>query len=549
MSRGADVVARTLAHAGVKRVFTLSGNHVMSIFDAAPAAGLDLVHVRHEAASVHMADAWGRLTGEVGVALATGGPGHANAVPALYTALASESPVVLLSGHSPLDETGRGAFQEMRQVDLAAPLAKASWAVASASALAADLARAMRIAASGRPGPVHLSLPSDVLDATAADAALPEAAAFAAPPAALAPAAAEAVLDALARAMRPLILVGPTLVRGAGRDAAQRLEAATRIPLAGMESPRGLNEPALGALAEMLPQADLVLLLGKALDFGIKFGRPPAIAPGCRFVHVDPDPAMLERTSREVGARLAFGAVADAATAAAALAGLAGKRTWPKSGWFDEVRAAIAYRPAAWAAVSSKAEGRVHPVEVCRAVQRVLDRHEDAVLISDGGEFGQWAQACLRAPRRVTNGPAGAIGAAVPFAVAARLAFPGVPVVAMSGDGSVGFHLAEFDTAVRRDAPFVAVVGNDARWNAEHQIQIRAYGAERAVGCELAPTRYDLVAAALGGHGEHVARAADLDAALERAVASARPACVNVAIDGLAAPDLSRKGRNVKEAS
>jgi acetolactate synthase-1/2/3 large subunit len=541
MNRGADVVARTLVRAGVKRVFALSGNHVMSIFDAAPAAGLDLVHVRHEAASVHMADAWGRLTGEVGVALATGGPGHANAVPALYTAAASESPVVLLSGHSPLEETGRGAFQEMRQVDLAAPLAKASWAVASPSALAADLARAMRLAASGRPGPVHLSLPSDVLDATVADAALPGPEAFAAPPAALARQAAESVLEALARAARPLILVGPTLVRAPGRDAARRLEAATRIPVAGMESPRGLAEPALGALAEMLPQADLVFLLGKPLDFALKFGRPPAIAPDCRFVQVDPDPAMLERTAREVGARLAFGAIADAGAAAATLAGLAAGRTWPRSGWFDEVSAAIAYRPAGWATVSSRGDGRVHPVEVCRAVQRVLDRHADPVLISDGGEFGQWAQACLGARRRVTNGPAGAIGAAVPFAVAARLAFPSALVVAMSGDGSVGFHLAEFDTAVRRDAPFVAVVGNDARWNAEHQIQLRAYGPARAVGCELAPTRYDLVAAALGGHGENVVRAAELDAALDRALASGRPACVNVAIDGVAAPDLSRK--------
>ena len=182
----------------------------------------------------------------------------------------------------------------------------------------------------------------------------------------------------------------------------------------------------------------------------------------------------------------------------------------------------------------------MHPVEVCRAVQRVLDRHEDAVLISDGGEFGQWAQACLTARRRMTNGPAGAIGAAVPFAVAARLAFPDSPVVAMSGDGSVGFHLAEYDTAVRCGAPFVAVVGNDSRWNAEHQIQIRAYGAERAVGCELLPTRYDRVAAALGGHGEHVARAGELPAALDRALASGLPACVNVAIEGLAAPDLSR---------
>jgi acetolactate synthase-1/2/3 large subunit len=541
MNRGADIVARTLVRAGVKRVFTLSGNHVMSIFDAAPAAGLDLVHVRHEAAAVHMADAWARLTGEVGVALATGGPGHANAVPALYTALASESPVVLLSGHSPLDETGRGAFQEMRQADLAAPLAKASWAVTLASALAQDVARAMRIAASGRPGPVHLSLPSDALDAAVADPALPDASAFTAPPAALASTAAEAVLGELARAVRPIILVGPALVRGPGREAARRFEAATRVPLAGMESPRGLNEPALGAFAEMLPQADLIVLLGKPLDFGIKFGRPPVIAPGCRFVQIDPDPAMLERTSREVGARLAVSAVADAGAAATTLAELAAKRTWPKSGWFDEVSVAIAHRPATWATLSSARDGRVHPVEVCLAVQRVLDRHEGAVLISDGGEFGQWAQACLTARRRVTNGPAGAIGAAVPFAVAAQLAFPDAPVVAMSGDGSFGFHLGEYDTAVRCHAPFVAVVGNDARWNAEHQIQIKAYGPERAVGCELLPTRYDLVAAALGGYGEHVERVADLAAALDRALASRRPACVNVAIEGLAAPDLSRK--------
>jgi acetolactate synthase-1/2/3 large subunit len=265
------------------------------------------------------------------------------------------------------------------------------------------------------------------------------------------------------------------------------------------------------------------------------------IAPECRLVQVDPDPAMLERTAREIGARLAFDAVADAGAAAAVLADRAAKRAWKKSGWRDEVRAAIAYRPAAWATVASAGEGKVHPVEVCRAVQRILDRDQDAVLISDGGEFGQWAQACLAPRRRITNGPAGAIGAAVPFAVAARLAFPGVPVVAMSGDGSVGFHLAEYDTAVRREAPFVAVVGNDARWNAEHQIQIRAYGRERAVGCELLPTRYDLVAAALGGHGEHVVRAADLDAALGRALAARRPALVNVAIEGLPAPDLARK--------
>src|SRR5262245_1062244 len=118
-NRGADSLASSLAARGVKRIFTLSGNHVMPVFDAALDAGIELVHVRHEAAAVHMADAWSRLTGEAGIALVTGGPGHANAVGALYTALMSDSPMVMLSGHAPTHELGHGAFQEMRQADMA----------------------------------------------------------------------------------------------------------------------------------------------------------------------------------------------------------------------------------------------------------------------------------------------------------------------------------------------------------------------------------------------------------------------------------------------
>src|SRR3954465_7119379 len=159
--RGADIVARSLARLGGERVFTLSGNHIMSLFDAALETRLDLVHVRHEAAAVHMADAWGRLTGEAGVALVTGGPGHANAVGALYTALGAESPMVLLSGHAATWELGRGGFQEIRQADMAAPVSNASFTATSAATLGRDIGEAIRMATSGRPGPVHLSLPSD----------------------------------------------------------------------------------------------------------------------------------------------------------------------------------------------------------------------------------------------------------------------------------------------------------------------------------------------------------------------------------------------------
>ena len=182
--------------------------------------------------------------------------------------------------------------------------------------------------------------------------------------------------------------------------------------------------------------------------------------------------------------------------------------------------------------------GRLRPAEACQPLQAVLDSDAEAVLISDGGEFGQWAQACLSAPQRIINGPAGAIGAGLPFAIGARaaLGISDVPVLAFMGDGTFGFHVAEFDTAVRHSLPFVAIVGNDARWNAEYQIQLKTYGKARLHGCELLPARYDLVAAAFGGHGELVTEAAQLLPAVERALASGKPACVNVMIEGSPAP-------------
>src|SRR5215468_12675908 len=164
--RGADIVVRALEQQGVTRVFTLSGNHIMSLFDAALGRPIDLVHVRHEAAAVHMADAWGRLTGEPGIAMVTGGPGHANCIGALFTALGAESPMVLLSGHAATWELGRGGFQELDQTATAAPVTKASWIARSTATIAEDVGRAVSIARSARPGPVHLNLPSDLLDAT-----------------------------------------------------------------------------------------------------------------------------------------------------------------------------------------------------------------------------------------------------------------------------------------------------------------------------------------------------------------------------------------------
>jgi acetolactate synthase I/II/III large subunit len=541
--RGADIVMRTLERAGHRTIFTLSGNHIMSLFDAAIDTRQALVHTRQEAAAVHMADAWGRLTGEPGIAMVTGGPGHANAAAALMTALGQESPLVLLSGHTETTQLGRGGFQELRQAEMAAPVAKASWTATATATLGADVAKAIRIARSGRPGPVHLSLPSDLLDATVpADAiAWPEPAAFTAPPVALSEPAADAILDIVATAQRPFLLGGPRLANRSGRDLLARIEAATQIPTAIMESPRGFNDATLGAFADAIRRADLIILLGKALDFTLKFGEAPAIDAACRWIVIDPEAALVDRAIRERGERVAFACIADTHPAGEALIRRAAGRQVSNAAWLSEVRAHFTDRPAGWATLASRTPGKLHPIEVFRALKPHVAKHADTVLICDGGEFAQWGQSVLPVvPRRLINGVGGSIGSSLPMAGAACVLERAAPVFVVLGDGTFGFHMAEFETAVRCNLPFVAVVGTDARWNAEYNLQVRDYGPNRTFGCELLPTRYDLVVAALGGHGELVQSADELPGAIERSLASGKPACINVMIESIPAPLVRR---------
>ena len=247
-ARVADQIAAHLKAADVRRIFSLSGNQIMSLYDALFDHDIEIVHVRHEAAAVHMADAWARVTDSPGVALLTAGPGHANAISAMYTARGADSPIVTLSGHAPVAQAGQCAFQEMDQAAMAAPACKAALTPTTATALSASIPNGLRMATSGRPGPVQISMPVDILEGAPADITTP-------PAGELDPLVPnlEVVTTLINQARKPLLLAGPAAMRGETWTALQSLSD-HHLPVLGCESPRGLRDPSLGAFAEILKQ-------------------------------------------------------------------------------------------------------------------------------------------------------------------------------------------------------------------------------------------------------------------------------------------------------
>ncbi|MBI2940730.1 MAG: thiamine pyrophosphate-binding protein [Chloroflexi bacterium] len=533
---GGEVLVRALVAHGVQNIFTLSGNHLLSIYDAALDHGLRLIDTRHEGAAAHMADAWARVTGQPGVCLVTAGPGHTNALTGIATAYAVDSPVIWLSGQSEAERRDQGAMQEIDQVALARPVTKWARELADLRRLPDLVATAFRVAQTGRPGPVHLSLPGDLVDSTIdeADVALPpvidwrQATRSPGPPPLV-----EQAVALLAGAERPAIIAGAGAWWSGAGPALQSFVEATHIPVFTIDSARGLisddhplcfgyPDPLLNAAGKLLARADVVLLFGKRPDFRLRFGQ--LFASEARIIAVEAEPADLARNRTPTVA-----ITGSPAAVAEQLLGASQLHRWPRRPWLEELERARAEQHTWIDTVGQSEDAPLHPLRILREVWALLG--EDYCLTFDAGDFIQWARAALPARqvgRWLRLGPMATLGCAIPFAVAAKLARPEARVFALTGDGGVGFYGFEFDTAVRHRLPFVTVVANDAAWGMEKMQQIGTFGADRIVAADLQPTRYDRIVEALGGHGEYVTDAGELHPALERALASGKPACVNV---------------------
>ena len=520
--RGADAVVEVLHGAGCTHIFTLSGNQIMPIFDACLNRNIRLVHARHEAAAGYMAEGYAQISGKPGIALVAAGAGLGNAIAPLITSKASQTPLVLLSGDSPVSHDGKGAFQEMNQITLTESVAKLSCRATFADDIADILSNAINLAQSGQPGPVHISLPADILEAETGVSSFKSVQDSYNQPDI------SDIISSFGKAAKPLVILGPELSEY--RKAHERLAAdisKLNAPVISMESPRGLNDPSLGHLRNVCAMTDLVLALGKPIDFSIAYGSEKDW-PLARWITVHGTEPEYTRAKQNLGDRLIKSICTTPREILRDLVENLAKQP-KREQWQKTTSDLLAERPS-----SLTGSEEINSQDLCREIQRVIPT--GSILVCDGGEFGQWAQTINSATIRIINGISGAIGGALCHAIGAKAASPNSEVFILTGDGAFGFHLAEFETAVREKLPIVSIIGNDRCWNAEHELQRRKYGEGRLHSCDLSGARYDRVAEALGGYGIHVTCMGKLADAIDSARKSQLPSCINVEIEGLPAP-------------
>jgi acetolactate synthase-1/2/3 large subunit len=544
-------MARALRSAGVDTLFTLCGGHLLPLLDACPEAGLRVVDHRHEGAAALAAEGYALATGRAGVAAVTAGAGFTNALTALADAGAWSVPLVLCGGHAPLSQAGRGAVQDAPQLALAAAVAKRVLAVYETAKIPRFTAEAVYRARAGRPGPVYLEVPQDVLagraEATVAD--IPFGFPEEVPTPAGAPEDLEATLAALESAERPLLLCGSgAFWSGAGPEIARFAEL-SKTPLTTTSAARGVvpdEHPfCLGSLVHAgvaLLSADLVVVLGSALNANVCFGQPPLFRAGQRVIQVDLAADAIGGDRRPERA-----VVGDVRRVVADLARGWRKEVPGRDAWLEQARNLTRFLRGTWdAQIEKHAGARVHAGAAMREVAAFArDAFGGAVsLVADGGDALAWALAYgyAEAPGRFlsTTTALGTLGVGLPFALGAKAARPEEPVLLFAGDGAFGFTAMEFDSAVRQKLPVVCVISNNHGWRDVSHEQDMWFGPGRHVATELADTRYDRLAEALGGHGERVTRLPELRPALARAFESGKASIVDVETDPAVLSDLLR---------
>jgi thiamine pyrophosphate-dependent acetolactate synthase large subunit-like protein len=528
---GSEVLAQALRSQGVDTMFYLMGGPMLETEAACIQLGIRAIDHRHEQAAAFAAHAWTRVTRRPGVCMAASGPGATNLLTGVATAFTDCAPLVAIGGSSPRVYFGMEAFQEIDQLAVFKPVTKWAERCYDAKRIPDVIASAFRQATSGRPGPVYVDLPGDVLGEKVEDNAVKYPAPWKPAPRTLGDSGAiKEAIALLARAQRPIIVAGSGVWWSDGASALRAFVDATGIPFWTKPISRGLipEDHALSFLnarSTAFAETDCVVAVGTRFDWMIQFGRPPRFAADMKVIHVDVNPAELGH-NREVDVPIA----GDARAVLEQLCAEAEAKLNPGkyASWTGKLRTLDAEKGSEQDKAMSRDELPMHPLRLCKEVRDFLKR--DAILVVDGQEilnFGRQAIPTYTPGHRLNSGAFGTMGVGLPYGVGAKVAKPDKQVLVLHGDGSFGINAMDIDTAVRHSIPVVTVISNNGGWTADAPWSRPLPKPGRSLGF----TRYDRLAADLGAHGELVEKPHEIRPALERAFASGKPAVVNVITD------------------
>ncbi|MBW2637096.1 MAG: thiamine pyrophosphate-binding protein [Deltaproteobacteria bacterium] len=532
---GGHLVAKYLKDVeGIDTIFSLVGGHIDKIYDGCLEHNLKIIDVRHEQAAAMMAQAWSVYTGKPGVCLVTAGPGFTNVLTGVVNAYMENSPLVVLSGTAPVRDWIRGALQDMKQADMIKSVVKWHEICYDTKRIPEYLATAFRHAVSGRPGPVFLELPPDILNVKVSEDTLPAmkkgSTVYRFRPDS------SSILEAVAlinQAERPVIMGGngvcwsdcdselgefvdktgaPFFLMNAGRGA---------LP---DDHPQSIWDGGLSAALTAFAMTDLVISLGIRMNWIQMFGET---FPQAKVVRVDVEASEIDRNRASD-----VGLVGDIGLTFREINPIV--ETMDRSDWVKTLKESYLPLVADEVAARETPSDPIHPARLIEQVRKTVG--DDAIYAVDGGDASYFGLVGLKAQEKAfvlpgSGGLFGCLGTGIPFGIGAKVARPDKTVVVITGDGSFGLNAMEFDTAARHNIPFVCVICNDKAWGMIKHGQEMVYGSDRLIGSELTSGNYEKIAEALGGYGELVVKDEEITPAIHRALESGKPACINVLTD------------------
>lgn len=532
---GGKLVADALEREGTEYIFSLSGGHINPIYEACARAGIKVIDTRHEQAAAHMAEAWGRLTLKPGVCVVTAGPGFTDSITGIANAYMAASPMLVIAGRSGVAETETLGLQELEQIEIIRPLVKWARVVYETRRIDEFVAMAFRHAMTGRPGPVFLEIPVDVINRRIDENEVvrPEGYRPQFKPGGSLEGLQQAV-EMLSAAKKPAVFAGSGVYYADAGVELKEFAEMTGIPVFTNNMGRGLladDDPCcmgnvMGGLAT-LGSSDLIVVLGARLSFLLLQGKPPLIPAEAKVIQVDIEGSEIGR-NRAVD----LGLVGDAGEVLKGLIRLAREKTWSFAEWRETLARGVRETEKAMSDGMTRNKDLIHPLDLMLEIDGFLDR--DAIVVGDGGDTQVWtmmARKVYQPGHFLGSGMFGCLGIGIPFGLAAKLKYPDKQVLVTMGDGSAGLNLMEFNTAVRFNIPIVMVVCNDCSWGMIRHGQRMTFKDGQVVGCELGQVAYEKVIESLEGYGETVTRQEDIRPALQRAFDSKRPACINVYVD------------------